>query len=376
VFPVVVEGIVAEQMGQILSKYATPEHPVRELRETFSTPHMKFAVQKEQESLYRIAGAIQNSRELTKLFQEKQGQELFEALGETWLATYLQNYVDRYAWIETRHFKGELWTPEIVINRIKGVLNEDCMGRYRVLLSSWGVSQRRIVELYGELGFLREDKKRIDTLRKLILLKTQRKDAINRAAYHMHPVFSKVADASGLEVSDLVYLEPHEFVSLAQDPSLVEDYQKNIEARKQGFALIMYDGDIRLFEDYENEVETPMVYSGEDEVRGQRAYPGEVTGLARVVRNQSQVASLSGADLMVCMNIHPDYVVELRRISEEGAWQGGIITDEGGIASHASQLSREFGLPCIIGTGNATSVFQTGDNAYLNATEGYARKLD
>jgi phosphohistidine swiveling domain-containing protein len=53
----------------------------------------------------------------------------------------------------------------------------------------------------------------------------------------------------------------------------------------------------------------------------------------------------------------------------------GIVTDEGGITSHAAIVSRELGIPSIIGTVHATRVFKDGDKVELDADQGVVRKL-
>jgi len=53
----------------------------------------------------------------------------------------------------------------------------------------------------------------------------------------------------------------------------------------------------------------------------------------------------------------------------------GIVTNDGGALSHASIISREMDLPCIVGTKIATDIFKDGDLIELNAYEGVARKL-
>ena len=70
-------------------------------------------------------------------------------------------------------------------------------------------------------------------------------------------------------------------------------------------------------------------------------------------------------EIVVTPTTSPDYIVIIDRIA-------GIITNEGGVTCHAAQISREYKIPCIIGTGNATQVYQTGDPLYLNATKGFA----
>ena len=49
---------------------------------------------------------------------------------------------------------------------------------------------------------------------------------------------------------------------------------------------------------------------------------------------------------------------------------GAIITDEGGLTSHAAVISREFGIPCIVGTHKATEIFKNGDLVEVDANKG------
>ena len=51
---------------------------------------------------------------------------------------------------------------------------------------------------------------------------------------------------------------------------------------------------------------------------------------------------------------------------------GAIITDEGGITSHAAIVSRELKIPCVIGTEFATKIFKTGDLVKVDAQKGIA----
>ena len=52
-----------------------------------------------------------------------------------------------------------------------------------------------------------------------------------------------------------------------------------------------------------------------------------------------------------------------------------IITDEGGICSHAALVSRELGIPCIVGTRDATQVFKDGDFVEVDANRGIVTLL-
>jgi phosphohistidine swiveling domain-containing protein len=68
-------------------------------------------------------------------------------------------------------------------------------------------------------------------------------------------------------------------------------------------------------------------------------------------------------DIMVAIGTDFD-LIEIMNMS------GGIITEEGGLLSHASVVSRELNKPCLIGVSNATKEFKDGDFVTLNATDG------
>lgn len=54
---------------------------------------------------------------------------------------------------------------------------------------------------------------------------------------------------------------------------------------------------------------------------------------------------------------------------------GAIVTDEGGMTSHAAIISRELGIPCVIGTGEASRVIKTGEKILVDADKGIVKKL-
>lgn len=64
----------------------------------------------------------------------------------------------------------------------------------------------------------------------------------------------------------------------------------------------------------------------------------------------------------------PDFVPLMKKAK-------AIVTDEGGLSCHAAIVSREMGLPCVIGTKNATKVFKDGDMIEVDANKGFVRKI-
>jgi pyruvate,water dikinase len=91
--------------------------------------------------------------------------------------------------------------------------------------------------------------------------------------------------------------------------------------------------------------------------------PGTVEGVARVVRTVDEFDEVREGDILVCQMTNPAWVVLFTKIA-------GLVTDTGGTTSHPAVLSREFGIPAVIGTSVATQRIATGDRLIVDGTAG------
>jgi pyruvate,water dikinase len=98
-------------------------------------------------------------------------------------------------------------------------------------------------------------------------------------------------------------------------------------------------------------------------LEGLAASPGIVRGKARVVRNVAQIAKVQKGDILVTQMTSPDWVPTMKKSL-------GIITDQGGVTCHAAIVSRELGIPCVVGTQKATDILEDGDEVTVNGYEG------
>jgi phosphohistidine swiveling domain-containing protein len=97
--------------------------------------------------------------------------------------------------------------------------------------------------------------------------------------------------------------------------------------------------------------------------------PGVVEGVARVVLREDQFDEVRGGDILVCQMTNPAWVVLFTKIV-------GLVTDAGGTVSHPAVLSREFGIPAVVGTSVATQQVGNGDRIRLNGTTGLVEILE
>ncbi len=95
---------------------------------------------------------------------------------------------------------------------------------------------------------------------------------------------------------------------------------------------------------------------------------GSVEGLARVVLTVDEFDAVEDGEILVCQMTNPAWVVLFTKIA-------GLVTDTGGTTSHPAVLSREFGIPAVIGTSDATRRISTGDRIRVDGSAGVVELL-
>jgi len=98
-------------------------------------------------------------------------------------------------------------------------------------------------------------------------------------------------------------------------------------------------------------------------VRGLGASPGVATGRVRVLASAADSGQLQPGEILVAAMTSPDWVPLMRRAA-------AIVTDAGGMTSHAAIVSRELGIPCVVGTRKATRVLKDGAQVTVNGKDG------
>ncbi|MBU6516017.1 MAG: phosphoenolpyruvate synthase, partial [Acidobacteria bacterium] len=98
-------------------------------------------------------------------------------------------------------------------------------------------------------------------------------------------------------------------------------------------------------------------------VQGLAASAGRASGAVRILQSADQGDELIAGEVLVAKMTSPDWVPTMRRAS-------ALITDGGGITCHAAIVSRELGVPCVVGARNATMVLRTGEVVTVDGAEG------
>lgn len=168
-------------------------------------------------------------------------------------------------------------------------------------------------------------------------------------------------------------LSDKDIVSLANLGKLIEDHYKfpqDIEWAKQGTQLFIIQ--TRPVTTLKPKLDTRKVRKIEASaiLTGVAASPGIAVGPVKIVPVASEIDKVMSGDVLVAEMTTPDFVPAMKRAA-------AIVTDRGGRTAHAAIVSRELGIPCVVGTEVATKTLKDGQEITVDGSEGkvYAGKV-
>jgi pyruvate,water dikinase len=166
------------------------------------------------------------------------------------------------------------------------------------------------------------------------------------------------ASRTGSRAGEVFMLQSRPITTIDDEGGIDEIESSDVRTRSQGIAD--GNGGAQTAEPGEAGEETE---EGEELVHGLGASPGRVSGAARIVTKLDHLDQVEEGDVIVTEMTSPDMVPAMKRAS-------GIVTDEGGMTSHAAIVSRELGVPAVVGTGNATRAIDDGQYVTIDGERG------
>ncbi|PIZ51090.1 hypothetical protein COY27_04820 [Candidatus Woesearchaeota archaeon CG_4_10_14_0_2_um_filter_33_13] len=160
--------------------------------------------------------------------------------------------------------------------------------------------------------------------------------------------------------------------------NLLEDKELNLEKinqRKKEYLLVTKDGITKEYESPEirktllQEVSELKHLDEINELKGRTACQGVVRGKVTIIHTMKDYPKIKEGDIIVTPMTKPSITTLLSKVK-------GIITNDGGALCHASIISREMNIPCVVGTIHATEVLKDGDEVLLDANSGIVKKLN
>lgn len=265
----------------------------------------------------------------------------------------IDSFVEKYAWMGTHHFWGEPLTRERLLSEIDN-------------LKEIKIEEKTVLEdIDSDVRFL------MNIAEGLIWIRTQCAEVAALVTYRHRPLITEAARSIGMGYDDIIWLTHKEIITAMQGGNIVS--LEEIEARKKGWGTVLeingstvFTGD-ELSHELGRFVPQAAMHSNDvSEIKGTVASKGMARGIVRVIHVPHKVLDFETGMILVAPETTPDYIALMKQAA-------AIITDKGGITSHAAIVSRELGIPCITGTNMATQALHDGDLVEVDAQNGIVK---
>jgi len=338
------------------------------------TPTRESIRQLEKKDLLNIASKVQADSALEKAFQEsKLSLEKFkESTPEIY--RLLVKHTRKYCWI-TFDFIGPALTSEDFFQELQKVLKGDLniteeLERIKQRGKSIAEKQEKYIK---ELNFSPQYVFLFQVGREFLFLKDYRTNYLFLSYYRVSFLLKEIARRLDLSLKQAYNILPSEMeVALLEkkfDPDLLNSRIKYCAAVFTGQEL----PEVLTGQEAKELIKKFDVKSDVDlkvkKLTGQCAYQGKARGKVKIVSLVADLKEFEPGDIMVSEKTDPDLVSAMAKA-------GAIITERGGLTSHAAIVSRELGVPCVIGVKNVIEILENGDLVEVNATKGIIKILD
>ena len=338
-----------------------------------SYPAKRSSTANEEIDALALAVSLQSSGD-KEILEENQGAAIFEKLTENAQKGIL-SLVKKYYWVPFGYEGPSTWGKEHYLARLKELVSQDTAALRQKLSSLEGFEKDlagKQAALVEKIDINRELQRLLQDLRTLAIMTDERKEFTSQAHVAFHHILKEAGSSLGLSLPVVRMVTLEELFALASWPEKISEIAER--RTNSVFAVFCEKGAYRIIEGTEAErIAQDLLVSQAtvEEITGSIASRGSKTltrGVARVLFSSKDVGKISLGEILVAPMTTPDFVVAMRKAA-------AIVTDEGGVTCHAAILSRELGIPCIIGTKVATKVLKDGDIVLVDTEKGIVKKL-
>lgn len=281
-----------------------------------------------------------------------------------------ENYCEKHSFIPV-NYNEDPWSEKEIFNQLESIYKINCQKEKKLITKTQREKIKIAKRKLKEIGD-REIKNMAIALQTGTFLNEYRKNIFCRASLAYRLLFKEIAGRFKLKNwQECWKLTPDEIYDL-----YFKNNTKIIKIIPQrNWAGIIFSGtgyrvlkmkNIQPFVRQINKTSSKDKASVSKEIKGVVANPGFVRGVTRVILGKNDFYKFKDDDIIVTVMTSVEFVPLMERAS-------AFVTNEGGITSHASIVSRELNKPCIIGTKIATQVLKDGDLVEVDANKGIVK---
>lgn len=330
----------------------------------------------EKKDFYHVAIALDKSH-IVELFKKNIDivkKELKEYKEEN---EFINQHIKKYYWINTEYV-SEGWSRKKWLELFKKTLLDNKRPKELLdeLMDNFNKFVKQKKDAIGELNPPKNVRHAINVLSEFIAQRDWTKGYVAKAFLSYNKLLQEIAKRIGIDFSDILLYSYQELDDYFKEEKTLSQEEIKNRARN-GFALVIKGGELSLFTGNENidkviqkeSIGGPFKkLSSQESFKGMSASLGKAIGKARVIEDALNLEEFEEGEILVTYMTTIEFIPLFKKTI-------AVVTDEGGMSSHAAIISREFKLPCIVGTKVATRIVQTGDLIEVDADKGIVRIL-
>ena len=280
----------------------------------------------------------------------------------------LQKHQQQFTWM-AYGFAG----PALTLNDFKQKLNQarrnpifikDIIARHKEKQKILRQQKRIVSQLPGR------DRRFVVMLRKIMEAKAERVDAHSLTYFIADQLRAELARRIDVNVNQIRTVLPQDTAGLfngLNKKQLNKEYQFVLYHLRPGRKMRKVAGTLAR-KKLKSLLATVPKLKDVSELKGEIAFPGKVRGRVRVVLEAKEFPQFKKGEILVTRITDPSYLPIMKKAA-------AIVTEVGGITSHAAIVSRELKVPCIVGTKVAVQALKTGQLVEVDANQGIVKKL-
>lgn len=369
--PVVVDmfhGNLTKRVKGYLQQIGVSDHHLNEYLITLTQPIKKSLILLEQEKLLEIATMVEAAG-YVDLFIEKDLDSIVDVLPVE-IIGHIQKHRDTYYYTKHLWVSGE-YTVLDYIAQLKDIFAtkqspKDILKKQQ---ETFEATKQKREALLASLTIDANWKRLFDVYGDFMITKIYRRYAQLLAVHHMSAILQEIARRKYITEKQVRFATYSDVQKMLiendyNEAELLERTKHCVYYAERGFEKVFIGQEAEKIEKtLVREVDTTI-----SELKGETACIGYAKGMVKIVIRASDMEKMNPGDILVSIATDPDIVPAMKKAS-------AIVTEQGGVTSHAAIVSRELGIPCIIGTKIATKVLKDGDMVEVDANKGIMRKL-
>ena len=371
---VILEGVLQDKLESKLKAHINHKGLSADSKSYLSKlvfPRQKSGPSQALVDLYKLGAEAKADDSLQELFDlgSREALKKMEQIFPFYRAKF-DNYIKKYDFMDMEYYAGHPLNPKELFRRVKSVMDE-AEEKLNQIKQDNNKAETEFKKACEKLQLSPELHRFVELTQAIHHQRQYRADALFKAGRDVFKFMKAIGKRLNLDSYEAVMaLDWQEIVDSLLKGKLTVS-KDTIKSRMKGWGFVLEDGNYTYITGENLEKEMKFFSKREEDVvklEGQPVFPGTYQGKVTIVTLPDEIDKVEKGDIIVSPMTDPYYLPAMVKA-------GAIITDEGGILSHAAIVSRELGVPGVIGTKNATKVLKDGDLVEVDADEGIVRIL-